>query len=253
MEKLSAALVLITAFLATSPVASQRALAASFDCRHDTGPAEKTICNHFGLSSMDEEMAYVYFQLTDDLGRQAARTRLDSQRAWLRYRDDSGTNEKCLFMLYRNRIKRLKSDQQDWLASRDSAREYHRSDENNYSESRAGCPSDLSKEYVAIEPTRDDWRKVFIVWSARIYSGGRFDWANHTELWVCDILKDTPVQKPVRVLALKCEGDQKPVQATLTVTKSGSDHSVLVKFLHPAMPANDIHETRMVEIAVALS
>jgi uncharacterized protein len=108
MKKSLVALVGMTgasAFLAICWASPQGALAASFDCHQDTGLVERTICNDQDLSAMDDEMAYLYFKMNNNLSRLGARELLDQQRDWLDQRNECGTNSNCIGILYRGRIR----------------------------------------------------------------------------------------------------------------------------------------------------
>ena len=94
----------VSAFLAIPWALPQWALAASFNCHRNIGLVERTICENVNLSAMDDEMAYLYFQIINDLGRHGAQEALNGQRHWLDQRNECGANEKCLVTLYRSRI-----------------------------------------------------------------------------------------------------------------------------------------------------
>jgi uncharacterized protein len=94
-----------SAFLAICWASPQWALAASFDCYHDTGLVERIICNNQDLSAMDDEMAYLVFEINNNLGRRGARELLDQQLNWLDQRTECGTNLDCIRILYRGRIR----------------------------------------------------------------------------------------------------------------------------------------------------
>jgi uncharacterized protein len=108
MKRLMATVIvmlIVSALLAILAVLPQRAFAASFDCHHDTGQVERTICNNDELSAMDDEMAYLYFKISNNLGRHGARELLDQQRHWLDQWNECGTNAECVRILYKGRLK----------------------------------------------------------------------------------------------------------------------------------------------------
>lgn len=53
---------------------------------------------------MDDEMAYLYFALNNNLGRRGASNLRDTQRDWLYQRNECGMNADCIRILYRGRI-----------------------------------------------------------------------------------------------------------------------------------------------------
>ena len=95
----------LLAIMFMASASCQRAYAASFDCHRDTGPVERTICNNDELSAMDDEMAYLYFKISNNLGRHGARQLLDEQRNWLDQRNECGMNAECIRILYKGRLK----------------------------------------------------------------------------------------------------------------------------------------------------
>jgi len=75
--------------------------AASFDCAKASTQTERAICQNPSVSKLDEELAVAY--------KNAGPEYRDSQRAWLRKRNQCGANANCLFIEYQSRIKFLKA------------------------------------------------------------------------------------------------------------------------------------------------
>lgn len=79
--------------------------AASFDCGTHHQPDERAVCGSSTLSSLDEQLAGVYYQaLVKEHGRESFR---DTQRAFLKRRRACGADETCLEDVYRERISEL--------------------------------------------------------------------------------------------------------------------------------------------------
>ncbi len=110
--------VFVTAvFLMASGFASLvpiHAMAASFDCAAASTQDEKAICADPDLSSLDSEMAglwYGYKAMPLLMG--ASGDRQDEARAFLKSRAACGSNTTCLSKLYTARISTLKTNI-DW-------------------------------------------------------------------------------------------------------------------------------------------
>ena len=88
---------LAASFLTILPMPAQ---AASFNCRYAKLPDEVAICQSDTLSALDEEMASLFYEVTDMLRRQgrwrALRALKRSQRRWLRRRHACGYNFGCI-------------------------------------------------------------------------------------------------------------------------------------------------------------
>ncbi len=81
--------------------------APSFSCRGNLNDAEAAICSDPQLSDLDREMADIYNSRVDR-AREPERSRVvAAQRAWLRERDDCGSDKKCLRSVYRERTAAL--------------------------------------------------------------------------------------------------------------------------------------------------
>ena len=79
--------------------------AASFDCVKASSPAEKTVCAHADLSTLDSDLNAAY---NTALSAAATPTTLrDTQRSWIKQRDACGTNVDCLQHVYNERLERL--------------------------------------------------------------------------------------------------------------------------------------------------
>lgn len=81
--------------------------AASFNCRYAKLPSEVAICNSARLSGLDEEMAQLYFRLTNQAPGRAVRQIKNEQTNWLARRNSCGYDTSCLIHSYNRRIDRL--------------------------------------------------------------------------------------------------------------------------------------------------
>lgn len=81
--------------------------APSFNCRYAKSPDEVQICHDPRLSSLDEQMAALFFKLRNAMPP-AKQARLDAeQQAWLRVRGSCGGDADCIAALYTRRIGQL--------------------------------------------------------------------------------------------------------------------------------------------------
>lgn len=88
--------------------------AASFDCAKATSSDEKAICSNANLSSLDSEMAglwYGYKAMPLLMG--ASGNRQDEAQAFLKSRAACGSDTACLTSLYNDRISTLQKNI-DW-------------------------------------------------------------------------------------------------------------------------------------------
>ena len=84
---------------------------ASFDCSKAKLPAEIVICNDSEISKLDEEIVKAYEAVIKKGGSNELK---ESQRIWLRKRNDCGTDASCLKRLYVARISELKGKSVHW-------------------------------------------------------------------------------------------------------------------------------------------
>ncbi len=87
--------------------ASAPAEAASFNCVRAKAPVEVAICNDPGLGEMDEQMASLYFRLTNTAPGWAVRQVKSEQSGWIRQRNACGYDIGCIASAYDRRINRL--------------------------------------------------------------------------------------------------------------------------------------------------
>jgi uncharacterized protein len=80
----------------------------SFDCATNFAPDEQTICRNRTLSTLDREMAILYFAVWGSLDANQRTTFRNEQRAWLKQRAVCQTNQACLSATYQSRISYLK-------------------------------------------------------------------------------------------------------------------------------------------------
>ncbi len=93
---------LVTALLlAVLAVAPDHTHAASFDCGVARTPVERAICSNPSLGALDSQLA--------DLYRAVREAERDSQRAWLRQRNECGGDVACLTRQYNERIAQLRA------------------------------------------------------------------------------------------------------------------------------------------------
>lgn len=85
------------------------ASAASFNCNYAKLPAEVAICNSPRLQDMDQQMASLYFRLSNNAPGGMARQIRAEQRAWIGRRNACGYDQGCLKRAYRNRINQLEN------------------------------------------------------------------------------------------------------------------------------------------------
>jgi uncharacterized protein len=91
---------LVTALLlAVIGVAPNHIHAASFDCGVARTPVERAICSNPSLGALDSQLA--------DLYRAVREAERDSQRAWLRQRNECGGDVNCLTRKYYERLEQL--------------------------------------------------------------------------------------------------------------------------------------------------
>jgi uncharacterized protein len=76
------------------------ASAQSFNCRYAKKSAEVAICKYENLGRLDEEMASLYYGLSEDEQEEIN----PSQARWLRRRNACGFNYDCIEEAYRRRI-----------------------------------------------------------------------------------------------------------------------------------------------------
>jgi uncharacterized protein len=97
----------LTMLVLMSPAGT--ASAASFNCNYAQLPAEVAICNSPRLQDMDQQMASLYFRLSNNSPGWMARQIRSEQRAWLGGRNACGYDQGCLRRAYRNRINQLEN------------------------------------------------------------------------------------------------------------------------------------------------
>lgn len=94
-----------------SPFVMTQAGAASFDCSAASAADEKAVCADPDLSSLDSEMAGLWFGYKAmPLLMGANGDRQDQAQAFLKSRGACGSNTACLSKLYNARITTLKSN-----------------------------------------------------------------------------------------------------------------------------------------------
>jgi len=93
----------VLAVLATTGNAN----AASFNCNAHLSYTEKTICDNPGLSSADETMASIYFNVLNSAPHGARYAIQRQQVRWLGARNECGANVRCLRTAYDRRIQLL--------------------------------------------------------------------------------------------------------------------------------------------------
>ena len=79
----------------------------SFDCATNRSIVEQAICGSGRLSYLDRELDRVYGSLRRRLNQTRQQALRDEQRAWLRRREDCGSDERCLIKAYQTRIAEL--------------------------------------------------------------------------------------------------------------------------------------------------
>lgn len=88
--------------------------AASFDCSAASAADEKAVCGDADLSSLDSEMAGLWYGYKDmPLLMGASGNRQDEANAFLKARSACGSDVSCLTDLYQQRISTLKTNI-DW-------------------------------------------------------------------------------------------------------------------------------------------
>jgi len=103
MPKYFAVAILAIALLLIGLPASDQ----SFDCRSISNTDERAICASKELAELDLRMANEYFRLLNSVSG-SARDRLHShQKAWLRQRQNCGSNVRCLLARYEERLDEL--------------------------------------------------------------------------------------------------------------------------------------------------
>jgi uncharacterized protein YecT (DUF1311 family) len=76
----------------------------SFDCAQAVSATEVTLCSSKDLWTLDRVMASVYFHYKRASTGMQATTFVDTQRAWLKRRDECGGNVACLQERYSSRL-----------------------------------------------------------------------------------------------------------------------------------------------------
>ena len=95
---------LLCAMLAGSSPATA---GASYNCSAVENVAEHTVCINPELAGLDRKMAETYFDVRRQLPKASRRAITESQRNFLRQRDNCGADYDCLKELYELRIVRL--------------------------------------------------------------------------------------------------------------------------------------------------
>lgn len=80
--------------------ASQAKDGPSFDCSKASSDVERTICSNEQLAASDASVAANYRQLLQYRTGKDAKVFKDEQRAWLKRRNQCGTNVACLSDAY---------------------------------------------------------------------------------------------------------------------------------------------------------
>ena len=94
----------IAGFFFSVPTSAQT---PSFDCATNFAPDEITICRNGTLSSLDRQMAVLYFAVWSSLDARQQTTLRSDQRSWLKQRSSCITNQACLMKAYQDRISHL--------------------------------------------------------------------------------------------------------------------------------------------------
>lgn len=76
----------------------------SFDCAAAQTPTEMAICNSQDLWTMDRAVSNLYFLFRAAAQSAQRSAYLDSQRSWLKRRDECGADPKCLIERYSSRL-----------------------------------------------------------------------------------------------------------------------------------------------------
>ena len=86
----------------------QASFAVSFNCKTNKRPAEQAICNTPELSTLDDELARLYFQIYNTTRFPEAAAMRNTQRQWLHERNACETNIDCIRSLYNTRIEQFR-------------------------------------------------------------------------------------------------------------------------------------------------
>ncbi|MEM8853788.1 MAG: hypothetical protein AAGD34_08820 [Pseudomonadota bacterium] len=95
-------------FAAPAPSAAQ-----SFDCANATEADEKAICASGRLSALDDEMAALYHDIETHAMMGTSGDVRDNQEEFLKRRATCGSDDKCLSVLYHERIASLKQTKEE--------------------------------------------------------------------------------------------------------------------------------------------
>ncbi|PMS09011.1 hypothetical protein C0Z17_27060 [Trinickia caryophylli] len=94
--------------------------AASFDCRRGHSVAEKTICTHADLSTLDDELGDLFKRLRRQTSDRRALV-ADSDSKWV-WREQNCTDHDCLLGWYRSRIAELRRQASELARKNDDPR-----------------------------------------------------------------------------------------------------------------------------------
>ena len=100
---------LLTALLSASALlATNTALAASFDCERASSADEKAVCANRSLNDMDVSMALLFSLDKRFLPMGGRDALIGQQQAWVKTRAACGANVSCLKDVYQRRIDTLR-------------------------------------------------------------------------------------------------------------------------------------------------
>ncbi|AOM41865.1 lysozyme inhibitor LprI family protein [Xenorhabdus hominickii] len=88
-------------------ILSPLSFAASFDCARAKAPDEKTICSNLKLNDLDVELSVKYNFLRGLFAMGVSGEIYDSQKAWLKQRQQCKADTSCLIKSYHQRINEL--------------------------------------------------------------------------------------------------------------------------------------------------
>ena len=76
----------------------------SYDCAKASNTTERAICSSSDLWALDRAMSSLYFFYRRNTNSKVSKEFLDSQREWLRRRDNCGSSTQCLVQRYTSRL-----------------------------------------------------------------------------------------------------------------------------------------------------
>jgi WD40 repeat protein len=79
------------------------------DCAIDNAESERAVCQSARLSELDRELNSIYFTVLKNTQRSQRADLINSQREWLRLRNNCKDDEACISSVYEERIKELRT------------------------------------------------------------------------------------------------------------------------------------------------